>query len=595
MRDINTPKLMNLLLFALLLSTGVLALPDFTISNINATPSSPCFGQDAVVTFTLNNIGNMNAQSVPVGVYNAGNLLGTVNLDVSASSSKNGIIAVPFSSNYNLNVKANPSCSITEANCNNNLAVYGAWFGTSCSSVFTDTTLRRFFKSSIHDHFYTISSYHAQNAVANGYVEETSPGKVSSTWFSGSVPLYRFWNPYPNEIHYYTTSNSQILGPILQGFAFEGIEGYIYPSQQSGTTPLYHLYHQSYTDHLYTINSNEKQTAISTWGFLDQSYIGYVKGTDPSLATTDLAVNDIWLDSGATGGQPAKIWANIINAGSSTSETITVSIYVDGVYKNQFVVYGLAQDSGYTNYITATVAAGTHSVRAALSANVNDANPSNNERTESLVWAQPVQQKPAPKTASFSTTTPAQGSTVTYTYNLQATPMDSNYRSMVHFLDDSNDIIINDDHNLIDVKGFTTNSGSFSGLISYSRPVTIPSNFSGRLRMTVGFYNLSTPNVRAVLNTSFVSELWYGEYLVGEINVPQQMNNGKPAPKAASFSNSNPLSGSTVSYTYNIQATPTDTNYRSMVHFLDDSGNIVVNDDHWLKDVKSFTTNSSSF
>jgi hypothetical protein len=310
--------------------------------------------------------------------------------------------------------------------------------------------------------------------------------------------------------------------------------------------------------------------------------------------------------------------------------------------------------------------------------------------------------KTAPMSAGISNSAPDPGSTISYTMNYNAVPMDSSYRTFMHFIDDSGNIILNDDHWLSDMKSYTTSSTSFSGYVSYTRSVTLPSGQCGRLRLTTGFY----PYVNGVagnhvqLSTDYVSDIGDYRYLIGEINIPcpapdlqvyqigQQpgatggqpgkiyvfvTNNGasypynfnvqlyvdgnyvtsttvaglsateikipeltatvsagqhlvtvyveqpsndknpsnnqlsqyftwaqpasqsKPAPKPASFSNATPAKGTTLTYTYNIQAYTMDYTYRSMVHFLNDSNNIVINDDHWLSDVKGFQTNSASF
>ncbi|MFC1732035.1 N-acetylmuramoyl-L-alanine amidase [candidate division KSB1 bacterium] len=588
-------KILAYMVAMLVLATAVSALPDLTISNIQLTPDSPCLGEDIVITFDVNNIGNQAASNFDVGVYNSGTMLTSVaGISVNAYSSKKVAAVILANSNMNLNLRADPYYIITENDENNNIKAYGGVFPSSCSSIFNDATLRRFYKSSIKDHFYTINISHANNAIVNGYVEETSQGKVSRTWFSGSIPLYKMYH-ISQEIHYYTTQVPQIQGPLSQGFVMEGIEGYMYSNSATGRTPLYHLYHNTNTDHLYTISSDEKQNAITSYGFVDQGTVGYVKGTDPSTPPPvqyELAVQDIWIES-CVAGEPTRFWVNVANFGQTTSDTITVKYYIDNIYKGESTIAGLAYDSAATRNIVMIAPEGNHEYKAVVE--VNDGDNSNNQRIEWFDVPPPAPALPAPKPASFSDSNPSAGDSIIYSYTIDAVPMDMDYRSMVHFVDDSENIIINDDHWFQDIAGYGTSSPSFSGTKTYTRNILIPSSFpGGRLRMVVGFYDIADPDTRIELDTQYVTDLGFNRYLVGEINVAGNPLD-KPAPMAADFSNTNPEVGEQITYTINIDAVPMDKDYRTFVHFLDSDDGIILNDDHWIQDDTGFGTGSASF
>ncbi|MBD3313638.1 hypothetical protein GF345_04305, partial [Candidatus Woesearchaeota archaeon] len=200
---------------------------------------------------------------------------------------------------------------------------------------------------------------------------------------------------------------------------------------------------------------------------------------------------------------------------------------------------------------------------------------------------------PAPMTFYFSDTNPAPGDSLTYTYRMDAEPMDSSYRTMIHFVDDAENIILNDDHWLLEEKGYNTDSSSFYGYHEYPRTLQLPSDFEGQLRIITGMYPWDgiTAGPTVALDPSYVTDFGYNRYLVGTINVQQP----KTAPRASSISDTTPAQGQTITYTLSYDAVPMDQSYRTFVHFIDDSGNIMINDDHWISEEKGFSTDSGSF
>ena len=89
---------------------------------------------------------------------------------------------------------------------------------------------------------------------------------------SGTVPLYRYWNPSVTD-HYYTTNFNEV-GWAANGWEFNYIECYIYPTQQSGTVPLYGYWNPSIGDHCLTTNFDELGNGAYGWSYTGIS--GYV-------------------------------------------------------------------------------------------------------------------------------------------------------------------------------------------------------------------------------------------------------------------------------------------------------------------------------
>jgi subtilisin family serine protease len=104
---------------------------------------------------------------------------------------------------------------------------------------------------------------------------------------SGTVPLYRYWNPTVTD-HYYTTNFNE-LGWTSSGWEFAWIECYIYPTQATGTVPLYEYWNPTVGDHYYTINYSELGAGAYGWTY--QTVAGYVF---PTQATGTVPLHEYW-------------------------------------------------------------------------------------------------------------------------------------------------------------------------------------------------------------------------------------------------------------------------------------------------------------
>lgn len=140
----------------------------------------------------------------------------------------------------------------------------------------TLTPLYRLYKSSIQDHFYTVSATERDFAVSSrGFNYERVEGFVSTSNFVGSKSLYRLYHA-TNDVHFYTTVVSERDAKIAAGYTLEGVTGYVYSTQAEYTAPLYYAAKTANTDNFYTTSRFEYDHAINTWGFVGKGVIGYV-------------------------------------------------------------------------------------------------------------------------------------------------------------------------------------------------------------------------------------------------------------------------------------------------------------------------------
>jgi hypothetical protein len=139
-------------------------------------------------------------------------------------------------------------------------------------------------------HFFTTSKAQFDNALANGYRDETTgrPGySVLSSHVAGSVPLYRLYN-LQRGFHYYTADpvERQILVNMVPvtsesfgriGWRDEGIEGYVYTASQSSATPIYRLYNRDAGTHLFTESLESKSAILQQFplSWREESRMGY--------------------------------------------------------------------------------------------------------------------------------------------------------------------------------------------------------------------------------------------------------------------------------------------------------------------------------
>jgi subtilisin family serine protease len=132
--------------------------------------------------------------------------------------------------------------------------------------------LYRYWNPTVTDHFYT-ADFNELGWAANGWEFNWIEGYIYPTQQSGTVPLYQYWNPSVGD-HFYTTNFNE-LGNGAFGWTYSRIEGYIYPTQQSGTVPLHQYWNATVGDHFYTINLDELGPS-GAYGWTYSRVEGYV-------------------------------------------------------------------------------------------------------------------------------------------------------------------------------------------------------------------------------------------------------------------------------------------------------------------------------
>ena len=154
------------------------------------------------------------------------------------------------------------------------------------------TSLYRYWKSSVNDHFYTTNIHEIGTAALgitghHGYVSEGTQCLLYTRQVAGTVPLYRYWRPAVSD-HLYTTS-SQEIGTTTpgvtgrHGYISEGITGYCFPHAVAGTVPLYRYWKpgsDTVNDHLYTTNAAEIGTTtpgqVGKFGYYSEGVACYL-------------------------------------------------------------------------------------------------------------------------------------------------------------------------------------------------------------------------------------------------------------------------------------------------------------------------------
>ena len=134
------------------------------------------------------------------------------------------------------------------------------------------TSLYRYWKGSIVDHFYTTNIHEIGTAAGgitghHGYVSEGTQCLLYTRQVAGSIPLYRYWKSSVGD-HLYTTAAHEIgtTTPGAKGnfdYIGEGITGYCFPQAIPGAIPLYRYWKPgSASDHFYTTSSAEIGTTV---------------------------------------------------------------------------------------------------------------------------------------------------------------------------------------------------------------------------------------------------------------------------------------------------------------------------------------------
>ena len=179
---------------------------------------------------------------------------------------------------------------IAVANLSGTVSNFSGYFtiqSDAVSSAPVLTPLYRMYKGNPRDHFYTISKFEKDNAVASyGYTFERIECYISSRNFVGGTPLYRLYHS-SSSTHFYTSDPIERDTRLSQGYVLEGgggngIEGYVFASALEGLSPLRRLHQTKDTPYHYfmCIRDHEYLNAVVThagdWGFVDEGVVGYV-------------------------------------------------------------------------------------------------------------------------------------------------------------------------------------------------------------------------------------------------------------------------------------------------------------------------------
>jgi subtilisin family serine protease len=152
-----------------------------------------------------------------------------------------------------------------------NGVVYSA-FNYSVTRPSGTVPLYRYWNPNVTDHYYT-ANFSELGWAANGWEFNWIEAYIYPTQASGTVPLYQYWNPTVGD-HFYTTNFNE-LGFGAFGWTYQRVEGYIFPTQASGTVPLHQYWNASVGDHFYTINLEELGSSGS-YGWSYSRIDGYV-------------------------------------------------------------------------------------------------------------------------------------------------------------------------------------------------------------------------------------------------------------------------------------------------------------------------------
>lgn len=140
------------------------------------------------------------------------------------------------------------------------------------SALIGRINIHRSVKSNTGEHFYNTNP---NEAIAAGFtIEILNYYGLGTSFAQNNVPFYRcFWQSAGK--HLYTVQANCEISDARN----EGQLGFIATVQQSGTVPLFRLYNPANDDHFYTISSQERSLAILNVGYRDEGISGYVLPT----------------------------------------------------------------------------------------------------------------------------------------------------------------------------------------------------------------------------------------------------------------------------------------------------------------------------
>ena len=189
------------------------------------------------------------------------------------------------------------------------------------------------------DHFYTTSLGEFENAINNGFIDESTDRTgfgVLSVQFSGSVPLHRLYNPVAG-LHYYTTNSAERDILVASGSIFEKDEGFVFTTQTGSTVEIWRLYNAVEGGHLYTASAAVRDAILQqfpgTW--VEHSSTGFAFGMD---------VGEGVPAAGFNGPDYANTASRLFRGYSAATD--------DHFYTTSFVDFQAALGQGYTDEST---------------------------------------------------------------------------------------------------------------------------------------------------------------------------------------------------------------------------------------------------
>jgi hypothetical protein len=143
----------------------------------------------------------------------------------------------------------------------------------------------RFYNPNSQGHFFTTNETERDTILANsdwGYIFESYGFLASEIPGNNLIPVYRFYNPF-SQGHFFTTSEAEkntVLANPDWGYQEEGIGFYAYGSSVNGSLPVYRFYNPFSQGHFFTISEAEKDNILTnpSWGYSFEG-IGFYANT----------------------------------------------------------------------------------------------------------------------------------------------------------------------------------------------------------------------------------------------------------------------------------------------------------------------------
>jgi choice-of-anchor C domain-containing protein len=144
----------------------------------------------------------------------------------------------------------------------------------SYSDNLLNASVYRFYNPRSRGHFFTTNEGERDTLLNNpqwGYIYENEGFKASEIPGPYETPIYRFYNP-KSQGHFFTASEAEkntVLANPQWGYQFENVGFYAYGSQVAGSVPVYRFYNPFSQGHFFTINEAEKNTVLANpqWGY----------------------------------------------------------------------------------------------------------------------------------------------------------------------------------------------------------------------------------------------------------------------------------------------------------------------------------------